>query len=121
MSPLGICFTFTALCLSILLAFFDILEWGVYVCETQTNLYFLLFDFSQRYILMKVSDSNQGKRAHKFCYGCSFCAEGRGQKHDQESFPFVSNTLQATACCFPGPVQALEMGDKGSQWVKANS
>lgn len=122
MSPLGICFTFAALCLSILLAFFDILEWGVDVCEAQINLYFLLLDFSQRYILMKASDSNQGeKKPYKFCYGCSFCAEGRGQKNDQESFSFVSNTLQMTVCCFPGPLQALEMGAKGSQWVKANS
>lgn len=121
MSPLGICFTFTALCLNILLAFFGILEWGVDVCETQTNLYFLLLDFSQRYILMKVSDSNQGKKTHKFCNECSFCAEGRGEKNDEESFPFVSSTLQMTVCIFPGPVQALEMGDKGSLWVKANS
>lgn len=52
MSPLGVCFTFTALCLIILLAFFDILEWGVEVCEIQTNPYFLLLDFSQKYILM---------------------------------------------------------------------
>lgn len=43
------------------------------------------------------------------------------KKKDQEYFPFVSHTLQMTVCCFPGPVQALEMGDKGSQWVKANS
>lgn len=85
MSPLGICFTFAALCLSILLAFFDILEWGVDVCEAQINLYFLLLDISQRYILMKASDSNQGeiknkKPTYKFCYGYSFRAEGRGQK-----------------------------------------
>lgn len=53
--------------------------------------------------------------------GIPFVQKGEDKKNDQESFPFVSNPLQMTVCCFPGPLQALEMGAKGSQWVKANS
>lgn len=47
--------------------------------------------------------------------------KGVDKKNDQWSFPFVSSSLQMAVFCFPGAVQAPEMGDKGSQWVKANS
>lgn len=80
MSPLGICFTFKALYLSILLAFLDILEWWGKLKQICIVFY---FDLSKRDILMKVSNSNQGKKTHKFYYVCSLCAEGSGQKNDQ--------------------------------------
>ena len=110
MSPLGMFYFYSSL--------FDILEWWGKLKQIYIVFY---FDLSQRYILMKVSDSNQGKKKHKFHYACSLCAEGSGQKNDQQSFPFVSNTLQMALFCFPSAVQALKMGDKGSQRVKANS
>lgn len=80
MSPLEICFTFTALYLSVLLAFLDVLEWWGKFKQIYIVFYFHL---SQRYILMNISDSNQGKKKHKFYYACSLCAEGSGQKNDQ--------------------------------------
>lgn len=70
---------------------------------------------------MKVSDSNQGKKKHKFYMHMPFVQKGVDNKNDQWSFPFVSSTLQMAVFCFPGAVEALEMGDKGSQRVKANS
>jgi len=47
-----------------------------------------------------------------------FVQKGVDKKMTSNSF---SNTLQMAVFCFPGAMQALKMGDKGSQWVKANS
>lgn len=123
MSPLGICFTFTALYWSGLLAFWDIFEQWVKLKQAYIV---LCFDLSHRYITMKVSDRNQEKKKHTFYHACSLHAEAlfsASIRNRQKNLPRALGFCfqHAANGSFPGPGQAPEMGDKGLQRVRASS
>lgn len=117
MSPLGICFTFTALYLRILLAFWDSLEGRLKLKQIHSVFY---FDLPKDVFGWKFQIVRKGRKNINCTMGVPFVQKGV----DKNCPAIPSFCFQHTAngsFLFSGAAQALKMGNKGLRWVTADS